>query len=592
MEALPFDGQWDLSDLFEGPEDPNIETSRGDARRHAAAFSGTYRGEVATLDAPGLAAAFVAYEAVLSAVDAATHYAQLRFSVATEDAEVRAAHADAESLNAELNGVLAFFTVELTAMDGDRLAELSASPELAKYAHYIQYQLSFKPHTLSVDSEETIALKDATGKAAWVNLYSQITGGLSFDVVVDGETQSLTRAELMPLAVSSDRSLREQASKASEVTFTPHREVLTYVFNTLFEDHRLETGKRGYEDVLDYTILHDDLPADVVHALLETTTANFDIANRYQALRKRVLGLDDYQSMDLHAPLFGDEPKFSWDEAQDIVQTAFDRFDPAVGEVAKRFFDGRWIDILPTKGKRGGAFCSPGTPDAHPWVMVNFAGQQNNVFTLAHELGHGLHFELARAQSGLNYWAGLPLAETASVFAELWLHDLLMERATTDAERIQLLNRQVASCFSTAFHQVAYVNWELRAHRARANGVVSGEAMSQMWAEEIGKCWGPAVAMQERDHWRWMTIPHFVFARFYCYSYAFGKLLTLSLHRLWKDRGDAFVNDYVGLLTAGGSRTPIDLFAEMDLDLSDPSFWQGGLDVVRGYMEELERLAP
>ena len=591
MEATTFDGQWNLGDLFSGPDDPAIEKSRSTAREQAASFSKTYKGRVATLDAAALAEAFASYETVMAAVDAATHYARLRFSVATDDSDVRAANSAAEALNAELNQVLAFFTVELTDMAEEDLNALAMSPELESYRHYIGYQLSFKPHTLSVDSEETIALKDATGKTAWVNLYSQITGSLSFEVEVDGEKKSLTRAELMPLAVSSDRTLREKASRASAATFEPHSDVLTYVFNTLFEDHRLETSKRGYDDVLDYTILRDDLPADVVHALLETTTANFDISHRYQAFRKRVLGLEDYQSMDLHAPLFGDEPTFSWDEAQATVQTAFDRFDPGVGEVARRFFDGRWIDVFPRKGKRSGAFCSPGTPDAHPWVMVNFAGQQKNVFTLAHELGHGLHFELARAQSPLNYWSGLPLAETASVFAELWLHDLLMERATSDEERIQLLNRQVYSCFTTAFHQVAYVNWELRAHRARAQGVVSVEEMSSMWGEEVARCWGPSVALQERDKGRWMTIPHFVFARFYCYSYAFGKLLTLSLHRLWKEQGDAFVGDYLALLTAGGSQTPVELFDAMGLDLADPTFWQGGLDVVRGYMDELEQLA-
>jgi len=591
MDVATFDGQWDLSDLFEGPDDPRIDTTRDEARRLATAFAQTYKTRVGLLTASELVEALAAYETVLSAVDAATHYARLRFSVATDDVDVRAAHAAAEALDGELNQVLAFFTVELTAMDDERLAKLAASSELEGYRHYIDYQLSFKAHTLSVDSEETIALKDVTGKTAWVSLYSQITGGLTFDVELDGELKSLTRAELMPLAVSSDRGLREKASRASSRTFEPHKDVLTYVFNTLFEDHRLETDKRGYDDVLDYTILRDDLPSDVVHALLETTTSNFDISNRYQAFRKRVLGLEDYQSMDLHAPLFGEEPEFTWDEARDTVQTAFDRFDLGVGAVAKRFFDGEWIDVFPRKGKRAGAFCSPGTPNAHPWVMVNFAGQQKNVFTLAHELGHGLHFELARAQSTLNYWSGLPLAETASVFAELWLHDLLMERATTDQERIQLLNRQVYSCFTTAFHQVAYVNWELRAHRARAKGVVSTEEMSAIWGEEIGKCWGPAVAMQERDKGRWMSIPHFVFARFYCYSYAFGKLLTLSLHRLWKERGDAFVNDYVALLSAGGSKTPVELFEQMGLDLADPSFWQGGLDVVRGYMDELERLS-
>ena len=546
---------------------------------------------MAELDSAGLARAFQAYEEILVAVDQATHFAQLRFSVATDDESVRADKAAADALRAELDQLLAFFTVELVAIDSARLGELMQAEALAGYRHYIGYQLMFAPHTLSVDAEETVALKDATGKTAWVYLYQQVTGGLSFDVRIDGEDRSLTRSDLAPLAMSPDREHREEASRAVPATYEPHREVLSFIFNTLFEDHRLEMDKRGYGDVLDYTILRDDLPSSVVHTLLETTSANFDIAQGYQSFRKRTLGVEDYQSKDFVAPLFGDEPTSTWEEAQSAVQSAFDRFSPEVGTIARRFFDGRWIDIFPRPGKRGGAFCSPGMPPNHPWLMVNFVGQTQNVFTLAHEMGHGLHFELALEQTPLNYYAGLPLAETASVFAELWLHDLLMERAKTDQERVQLLNRQVMSAFSTIFHQVAYVNWELRAHRARAGGVISGDEMSRMWAEEMGRCWGPSVQMLERDHWRWLTIPHFVFARFYCYSYAFGKLLTLSLHKLWKDRGDGFINDYIALLSAGGSKTPVELFETMGLDLADPGFWQGGLDVVRGYLTELESLS-
>ncbi|MEE2827571.1 MAG: hypothetical protein VX498_00165, partial [Myxococcota bacterium] len=281
--SAEFDGRWDLSDLFDGPDDPAIEARRSKSRELGTAFAQRYRGRVAELSPSELADAFRGYEEVCQATSPVVQFASLRFSVATGDQSARADRSAAEGFQGEMDQMLAFFNVELVAMGPERLEELAAAPELTNYGHYIGYQLLFAPHTLSVDSEETIALKNVTGKTAWTNLYTQITGGLRFKVVEDGEEKLLPRPELTPYLLSADRGLREQASKAIPEGFAPHRDVLTYVFNTLFEDHRLEMDKRGYEDVLDYTILRDDLPSEVVHTLLDTTTSNFDIVHRYQA---------------------------------------------------------------------------------------------------------------------------------------------------------------------------------------------------------------------------------------------------------------------------------------------------------------------
>jgi len=372
--------------------------------------------------------------------------------------------------------------------------------------------------------------------------------------------------------------------------YSPHAPVLTFVFNTLFEDHRSEMAERGYDDAMAYTVLKDDLDASVVETLLDVTSTSMPLVHRYHALRKRTLELADYGTHDLRAPAFGAEPLFEWDEAKELVVRAFTAFSPEAGAVATRFLQQGWVDVFPRKGKTGGAFCSPGYPPEHPWVMVNFTGKLDDVFTLAHELGHALHFSLSLEQGALNYWTGLPLAETASVFAELWLHEHLMATRDDADLRRKLLDRQIQAAVGTAFRQVAYIHWERRAHAARAEGMVSAEEFGRLWAEEQRRLLGEAVVLQERDHTRWMRIPHFVFARFYCYSYAFGKLLTLGLADLWREEGSSFVESYMALLRAGGSETPAELVAGLGIDLGDRSFWERGCAMVEHYLDQLEEL--
>jgi oligoendopeptidase F len=584
------DLRWDLAGLYAGLDDPRIAADQAEALDRARAFAERYAGRLAQLDGPDLRDAMLAFEELVRKAHKPAHFAHLRFAVAADDPDVQAGLARAQAAGAEVDQALAFWGVELKALDDAHLDGLPGAEALAPYRHYLAFERLFAPYTLTEPEERTVSRKDLTGKTAWVNLYTQVTSGLRFEVEVEGEQQSLTRGEVDALLLREDRDLRRRASEAFVAGFAPHREVLTFSFNALFEDHRLEMQARGYDDVLQYTVLQDELSRPVVDSLLQSTSDQFGLIHRYHRLRKRVLGLEDYAAFDLRVPTFGAEAEISWQEARRLVQEAFDRFSPRAGAVIRRFFDEGWIDVLPRPGKGPGAFCSPGYPPSHAWVLLNHTGTLNDAFTLAHELGHGLHAMLALVQTPLNYFCGRAFAETASVFAELWLHERLMEEAD-DALKLQLLDRQVRDAAGTAFHQVAYVNWELCAHAARADGAVSGEAYSAMWTEEMARLLGDAVSLSEGDAWRWISIPHFVFARFYCYSYAFGKLLTLALHGLWQERGEDFVADYLGLLASGRSRAPQEMVGSMGLDLADPGFWKRGCDVVGGYLARLEELA-
>ena len=589
MTAMP-EPTWDLSDLYAGPADPAIEADKAAAIAAADAFGATYRGRIGQLSGRELRAAFEAFEALIRVAGRPRHYASLRYALAADDPAAQAAVASAQAFGADLEARLAFWSVELKAVTGERLAAMEDVASVDPYRHYLEYQQQFAPFTLTEEAEATTSRKDLTGKVAWVNLYTQLSAGLEFQIEVDGEAKTMTRGEVRALMLHDDREVRDRAVDSIANAFEPKREVLGFVFNTLFEDHRLEVAARGYDGPMHYPVLHDDLQRPVVDSLLQTATASFPLVHRYHALRKRVLDLPDYGTQDLRLPAFGQEPAVAWPRASELVLEAFDSFDAEAGTIARRFFDERWLDVFGRKGKTSGAFCSPGLPPSHPWVLLNYADTLDDVFTLAHELGHGLHMVLSCEQTPLNYGSGTPLAETASVFAELWLHERLMKDATDPALRRQLLDRQVRDAVGTAFHQVAYINWERRAHLGRTGGVLSGPDMCRMWTEEMARLLGDGVVQKERDGWRWITIPHFVFARFYCYSYAFGKLLTLALHGLWKERGPEFVTSYRALLAAGGSRAPADLFGELGLDLADPGFWQRGCDVVEGWVDELESL--
>ncbi len=588
MRTQAEQGLWDLSDLYRDFADPAIAADRRQAKELVSDFVRRFRGRVAQLAPSELRGALDELARITHLASRPEHYASLRFAVATDGTDERAAHGAAQTFSAQLQQQLVFFAVELKALDEASFAALIKAPELQDFEHYLRYQRQFSAHTLSEPEEQAILRKDLTGKTAWVNLYTQVTSGLLFKLVEAGEEKQLTRGELAAYASHPDRSLRIAARRSAFAGFAPHHEVLSFVFNTLFEDHRCDMQARGYGDVLDYTVLKDDLDAGVVATLLEVASANFDLVQRYQKLRARLLSVDDYGIHDLRAPLFGEEPSFSWAEACDLVVAAFSAFDERAGAVARRFIERHWLHAFPAPGKTSGAFCSPGYPPDHPWVMLNFAGRLEDVVTLAHELGHALHFYLSLSQSPLNYWTGLPMAETASVFAELWLHEHLMASCGEGRLRAQLLDRQVQSAVMTGFQQVSYVNWELRAHRARAEGVLSVDRLGELWGEEQERLWGAEVLRSEFERHRWMQIPHFVFARFYCYSYAFGKFLTLGLHARWREQGQAFVGAYLDLLERGGSRSPAELLRPLGLKLQDPGFWQQACDVVRGQLAELE----
>lgn len=572
--------EWDLSDLYASPKDPRILKDLEEALALSQEAVEGLRPE-----AEVLAQKIALYEKALEKGYKPLLYASLYFSTHTQDAEAKALLDQARSRFAELKNRLLPLELYLKTLPEEDFRPLLEAPGLSDLRHWLGQLRAFAPYTLSEKEERILNLKSLVGRSAWSQFYTEYTGRFRF--LVDGK--SLTDAEVRALRRSPDPRVRREAHRALYGKLLEEAPTLSYIFNAVFQDFLQDLSLRGYDHPLRPTALSDELEVEDILRLLEATEARYGLVEAYYRLKARRLGLEKTPSPDLLAP-FGEEPRVEFKEAQALVLEAFGRFSPEMAEIAREFFQKRWIDVYPRPGKRGGAFCSGGLPSTHPYVLLNHTDDLDSAHTLAHELGHGVHFYLARRQRLLNFGATTPLAETASVFAEILLDDLLMERLSTREERATLLANRLEDAIATAFRQVMYTRFELRAVEARKEGALAPEAFHALWDEEQRRLYGDGVEWTELDKSAWSGIPHFVHYRFYTYSYAYGYLLVLALYARYLEEGRAFVPKYLEILAAGESESPEAILRKAGLNPKDPGFWEGSFRVLEGWLKELEGL--
>ena len=585
--------RWDLSALYPSVDAPAIDADLAAARDLAAAFAARYQGAVASLSAAELAAALGAYEALLDRAYRPQMYASLASAVAALDDATRALQARAGEATTAAMNLVRFLDVELAAAPEETVAAWRRAPELADFTHYLERARLFAPHTLDRAVESALATKDLTGRRAWSQLYDELTAGFTFPFEVRGEARDRTLAEVRSLRMDADRDVRARAHAAVLERFEREAPVIAYVVNTLYQDHRLENTLRGHAEPVAPTLLDDELPRATLDALMTAVEEHYPVAQEYFKLKARALGLDRLATHDVLAPYPDGERIVPWADARAEVLRAFDALDPALGAIAAGFFDEGRIDAEPRHGKRDGAFCSGMVPGIAPRVLLNYNGRLSDVSTLAHELGHGVHFALAgRRQSLLNYWPTTPMAETASVFGEMCLARNLLAAERDPAVRRQLLAARIEDALGTVHRQVCFTRYELEAHARRAAGVVPAQELCALWSKELGRFYGDAVERSPRDAWGWAGIPHLIHYRFYCYSYAFGQLLVFALYRQWERDGAAFVPRYVELLESGGRDAPARLLARAGVDIADPTFWRRGLEVITGMVEDFRAAVP
>ncbi len=581
--------EWDLSDLYSGEDAPELARDLDWLGAECAAFARDHEGKLAGLDAAGLLAAIRRYERIQSVSGRIMSFAGLRYYQNTIDPARAKFFGDKQTAITDLSTPLVFFTLELNRIDDARLDALLASdPELGRYKPVLDRIRAMKPYQLSDELEKFLHDQSVVGAAAWNRLFDETMAGLTFEV--DGETLGLEAT--LNLLSDTDRARRQAGAEALAVVFAERAPLFARVTNTLAKDKEVEDRWRKLPTPQTARHLSNDVEPEVVQALRDAVVAAYPrLSHRYYALKAKWLGLDKLQVWDRNAPLpRDDDRKIPWTEARATVLDAYAGFDPRMAEIAAPFFEKGWIDAPVKPGKAPGAFAHPTVADAHPYVLLNYLGKQRDVMTLAHELGHGVHQVLAARQGELLSSTPLTLAETASVFGEMLTFQALLAAAPDQAARKLLLAGKVEDMINTVVRQIAFYDFECKLHAARREGELTPDDIDAIWMSVQAESLGPVFEFMDGYKTFWSYIPHFIHSPFYVYAYAFGDGLVNALYAVYREGDPDFAAKYFAMLEAGGSKHHKALLAPFGLDASDPAFWDKGLSLISGMIDELEAM--
>jgi len=582
---------WDLSELLP-------ETTEAIIGERLAALEQTVQAFVARREAlnpemvPGLLVELMSqYETLIEQIYKVAAYGSLWFSADTQSSAALTYRNRIQQVMTEVQNRTLFFDLWWKTLDDDEAAALLPSTEqFPDYRFYLEDLRRTKPFTLDEKSEQLINTKDATGMNAVLTLYSMLTNRLEYKLEIDGETKSLTRDALMSYAQSYNPEWRAAAYQELYRVYGQEANILAQIYVNRVRDWYNENVElRHYSSPIAVRNVANDIPDAAVEALLDVSRANVGMFQRYFRLKAGWLGMEKLRRYDIYAPLAASDRQFDYGDAVKLVLETFQNFHPSIAKHAQRVFDQNHIDSEVRKGKRGGAFCSTVLPSLTPWVLMNYTGRVRDVATLAHELGHAIHSMLAEEHSVLTQHPTLPLAETASVFAEMLLTEQFLAVEKDPLVRRELLAAAVDDMYATVMRQAFFVNFERTAHDAIiANR--SPEELHGLYMENLQEQFGDSLDIAPEFQYEWVSIPHIYQTPFYCYAYSFGQLLVLSLYRRYQQEGAAFKPGYMKLLAYGGSARPEQILQEANIDVTSKVFWQGGFDVIRDMIDELEAI--
>jgi oligoendopeptidase F len=584
-------GPWDLSEILPEPTETVIAERLAHLEASVAAFESRRSGLHAAMERDEFLAVMRQYEAVIEEMNSLTGYASLWFYSDTRNQEAITFRNRVRQATTAASNRTLFFTLWWRGLSDDEAAALlPQGPALADYRFYLSDLRRFKPYTLDEKSEQIINIKDDNGIAAVTTLYSMLTNRLEFTLEVDGETRKLTRDALMSYAFSPHSEIRAAAYQELYRVYAGEATVLGQIYvNRVRDWHDEQVVLRGYSSAIAVRNMDNDVPDRAVDALLDVTRENAPIFQRYFRLKAGWLGVERLRRYDLYAPLAASDQEVPFPNAARSVLETFGDFHPRLASLAERVLAENHMDSEIRKGKRGGAYCSTVLPRFTPWVHINYAGRVRDVATLAHELGHAIHSMLAEHHSVLTQHSSLPLAETASVFGEMLMTDRLLRDEKDPLTRRELLAAAVDDVYATVLRQAYFVLFEREAHEAILAGR-SVEDICDLSMEKLRQQFGDSVDIAPEFRYEWLSIPHIYQTPFYCYAYSFGQLLVLALYRRFQEEGEAFKPGYLKLLAYGGSERPEKILSEVGIDITDRAFWQGGFDLVRARIDELEAI--
>ncbi len=587
-EALSNLPEWDLTDLYPSRSSSELEEDIQNSIESAKAFSAKYKGQLETLDAAALAAAIQEFELLQETLGRVMSFAYLVYAGDMSDPDIGKFFQTMQERVNSISTDLLFFTLELNHVDDARLASFYDNADLKRYEPWLANVRSMKPYQLDDKLETLLHEKEISGSSAWVRLFDETMAGLKFEM--NGE--QMASQQVLHLLSSADGATRKAAAKSLGKVFGENVRLFALITNTLAKDKAIEDEWRKTPSPMSLRHLSNQVEGDVVDALSAAVKDAYPrLSHRYYRLKAKWMGQEKLDYWDRNAPLPEDDDRvIPWDEARDIVLDAYGRFSPDLADLGREFFEKPWIDAAVRPGKSPGAFAHPTVPSAHPYLLVNYQGKIRDVMTLAHELGHGVHQVLAGPQGALLSDTPLTLAETASVFGEQLTFRALLEKVTDPAKRRVMLAGKVEDMINTVVRQIAFYDFEVRLHTARRTEELSPDQIGKIWMDVQKESLGPAIRMHDEYQYFWSYIPHFIHSPFYVYAYAFGDCLVNALYAVYQDAEEGFQAKYFDMLKAGGTLRHKELLAPFNLDASDPAFWQKGLSVIEGFIDELEEL--
>ena len=590
VDKLP---EWNLADLYAGIDAPEIARDLNWMDAECAAFETDYKGRLAghTAKEDGgtwLAEAIRRYEAIDDVAGRLGSYAGLVHAGDSVDPAITKFYGDVSERLTTASVHLLFFALELNRVDDELLERAMQTPALAHYRPWIEDLRKDKPYQLEDRVEQLFHEKSQSSYSAWNRLFDQTIAGLRFKVA----GRELAIEPTLNLLQDRAGEKRKAAAQALAKTFKANERTFTLVTNTLAKDKEISDRWRGFQDVADSRHLANRVEREVVDALVGSVRSAYPrLSHRYYRLKAGWFKKKKLAHWDRNAPLpFAATGRIAWPDARKMVLTAYRAFSPEMADIAERFFTDRWIDAPVRPGKAPGAFSHPTTPSAHPYVLMNYQGKPRDVMTLAHELGHGVHQVLAAKNGALMAPTPLTLAETASVFGEMLTFKRLLAQTPNARLRQALLAGKVEDMINTVVRQVAFYSFERAVHTERKNGELTAERIGEIWLEVQSESLGPAIDIRPGYEGFWMYIPHFIHSPFYVYAYAFGDCLVNSLYAVYENAADGFAERYLAMLSAGGTKHYSELLKPFGLDAKDPKFWDGGLSVIAGMIDELEAM--
>ena len=581
--------EWNLAHLYSGTDAPELQADFERCLADAKAFESAYKGRLAELAASGgLLKAVEDFEAIDDLTGRVASYAGLVYSEDTSDPKRSKFYGDAQQKLTDVWSHLLFFTLELNRLDDAVLDAALKDAGLAHYRPFLDDVRKERPHQLEDRVEQLFHEKSVTGGSAWRRLFDETVSAMRFKV---GD-ETLTLEPTLNQLQDSNPAVRERAAGALAETFKANERTFALVANVLAKDKEISDRWRSFEDIADSRHLSNRVEREVVDALVTAVRDAYPrLSHRYYALKAKWFGMDALNHWDRNAPLpTAPSRVIPWEEARDTVLGAYGGFAPEMADIARRFFDERWIDAPARPGKAPGAFAHPTVPSAHPYVLLNYLGRPRDVMTLAHELGHGVHQVLAGHNGALMAPTPLTLAETASVFGEMLTFRAMLAKTTEPAQRKAMLAGKVEDMLNTVVRQIAFYTFERKIHLERKNGELPAERIGEIWLEVQSESLGPSIRLGEGYETFWVYISHFIHSPFYVYAYAFGDCLVNSLYAVYENAADGFAERYFAMLSAGGTKHHSELLKPFGLNAADPAFWSTGLGLIERMIGELEAM--